>query len=245
MNEHLNNKNKGPLFTTDRTVLKRDGQILREDINLIEEFKLVINISNGKNFTINCLQTDITELIIGKVGISNNLRNKENIKVNDLDQFNNVSVEILDTKKEDLKTNKVFDRHYENYSLQYVFALAERFKQGMELHKLTYMTHSCLVMRDGNIIYTCEDINRYNVLYKAYGYMILNDIDPYDTYVYFSGRADLKVMEMVDKINVGVFITKSSVTSKAAVFARKNKITLLCSARPDEVSLYSGKLPEE
>ena len=75
--------------------------------------------------------------------------------------------------------------------------------------------------------------------------MILNDINPYETYVYFSGRADLKVMEMVDKINIGVFITKSSVTDKAAAFARDNKITLICSARPDEVSLYSGNLPEK
>ena len=244
MDKYLNNKNKGPLFMTEKTVLKRDGQILREDINLIEEFKLDINVENGKKLTINCLQTDITELIIGKVSISNNLRNKKSIKVNELDACNNVSVEILDTKEE-LKTNKALSRQYKNYNLQDVFALAERFKQGMELHKLTYMTHSCLVMRDGNIIYTCEDINRYNVLYKAYGYMIVNDIDPYETYIYFSGRADLKVMEMVDKMNVGVFITKSSVTSKAVAFARENKITLLCSARPDEVSLYSGNLPEE
>ena len=243
MDKYLNNKNKGPLFMTEKTVLKRDGQILREDINLIEEFKLDINVENGKKLTINCLQTDITELIIGKVSISNNLRNKKSIKVNELDACNNVSVEILDTKEE-LKTNKALSRQYNNYNLQDVFALAERFKQGMELHKLTYMTHSCLVMRDGNIIYICEDINRYNVLYKAYGYMIVNDIDPYETYIYFSGRADLKVMEMVDKMNVGVFITKSSVTSKAVAFARENKITLLCSARPDEVSLYSGNLPE-
>ena len=246
MMEYKKNKNKDPLFMTEKMVLKRDGQFLKEKINLIEEFKLKITVDNGKNFTINCLQTDITELIIGKVSISNNLRNKNCIKINDLDTFNNVSVEILNTKgQEDLNITKVWGRQYKKYSLQYVFKLAERFKQGMELHKQTYMTHSCLVMQEGNIIYTCEDINRYNVLYKAYGYMILNDINPYETYVYFSGRADLKVMEMVDKINIGVFITKSSVTDKAAAFARDNKITLICLARPDEVSLYSGNLPEK
>ena len=147
MMEYKENKNKGPLFMTEKMVLKRDGQVLKEKINLIEEFKLKITVDNGKNFTINCLQTDITELIIGKVSISNNLRNKNCIKINDLDTFNNVSVEILNTKgQEDLNITKVWGRQYKKYSLQYVFKLAERFKQGMELHKLTYMTHSCLVM---------------------------------------------------------------------------------------------------
>lgn len=227
----------GPLIKNKRYVIKRDKEKFEDELLLIKESELKIYVNNEKTFSMSCINDDIDKLTVGKIYISYDTQKVKNIKTDKEE----CSV-YVDISTESTKRNLEYkDRQY---SVENVFKLADRFKEGMELHRQTYMTHCCIVMYRDEIVYLSEDINRYNVLYKAVGFMVMNNIDPYDCIIYFSGRVDDKVIKLANKAHIGVFVSKSSVTANAAKYARNKNMTLICSARPDSICVYSGSIPE-
>ena len=232
--ENKNKKDNEPLFLAGRNIVKRNGEESLEKQFLICENEITIRTDEKDIFKISCLKSDIEELAAGKICTTYNIHKKGDIKVLKTDLTSNeVYIETGEIKRAE-----PFVYSQKEYSQQSIFTLADRFKEGMELHKKTYMTHSAIVMYKDEIVYECEDINRYNVLYKALGYMILNDINPYDTIVYFSGRVDLKVLKQVEDSCIGIFVSKSSATKEAVIYSKEKDMTLICMARPDSFVQY-------
>lgn len=59
---------------------------------------------------------------------------------------------------------------------------------GWPLHGVTFATHSCLLARRDEILFSCEDIGRHNALDKVIGYALRHQIDLTECMVYSSGR---------------------------------------------------------
>ena len=59
---------------------------------------------------------------------------------------------------------------------EWLDTLAAAMSAGLPLYRATRAVHSCFVLRQGTILFACEDIGRHNALDKAVGEMLLQGV---------------------------------------------------------------------
>ena len=123
---------------------------------------------------------------------------------------------------------------------EWIFQLADRFAQGMPLHAATWATHSCFLARDGEILFSCEDIGRHNAMDKVIGYALRNGIPLSDCMVYSSGRIPTDMAQKAIRAAIPVLVSKAAPTQQAIALANTYGLTLICSARRDSMRQYTG-----
>lgn len=70
---------------------------------------------------------------------------------------------------------------------EWLDALAAAMSAGLPLYRATRAVHSCFVLRQGTILFACEDIGRHNALDKAVGEMLLQGVPLAECVLYTSG----------------------------------------------------------
>lgn len=128
---------------------------------------------------------------------------------------------------------------------EWIFDLADHFAAGTPLHEKTWATHSCILAKDGEILFTCEDISRHNALDKAIGFALRSGLPLRQCMVYSSGRIPTDMAVKAVRSGIPVLVSKASPTAAAVELARQYRLTLICAARKDRMKLFSGPLPEE
>lgn len=123
---------------------------------------------------------------------------------------------------------------------EWIFQLADRFADGMPLHAATWATHSCFLARNGEILFSCEDIGRHNAMDKAIGYALRNGIPLTDCMVYSSGRIPTDMAVKAIRAGIPVLVSKAAPTQEAISLASTYHLTLICSARRDSMRQYTG-----
>lgn len=127
---------------------------------------------------------------------------------------------------------------------EWVFALADRFAEGMPLHGATFATHSALLGSAGRLLFACEDIGRHNALDKAIGYALRRGIALGNCYLYSSGRIPTDMVSKAVRAGVPLLASKAAPTAEAAALAAAQGLTLVCAARRDRMKLLCGRAPE-
>lgn len=127
---------------------------------------------------------------------------------------------------------------------EWIFRLADHFAAGTPLHEKTWATHSCILARDGQILFTCEDISRHNALDKVIGYALKNGIPLTQSTVYSSGRIPSDMAAKAVRAGIPILVSKASPTDAAVALARRCHLTLICAARKDRMKLFTGSLTE-
>ncbi|MCH5342694.1 MAG: formate dehydrogenase accessory sulfurtransferase FdhD [Acetatifactor sp.] len=147
--------------------------------------------------------------------------------------------------------NDYFVSHREVHSVRpipweasWIFALADRFAEGMPLHEQTWGTHSCFLARGEKLLFTCEDIGRHNALDKAIGYALRNGIDLSQCIVYSSGRIPTDMAMKAIRAGIPILASKAVPSDEAVALAEEYHLTMICAARRDSMRLYAGKLPK-
>ena len=126
------------------------------------------------------------------------------------------------------------------WDYRWVHDLALAFRAGAPLYEQTHGIHSCFLMLDGEIRYVCEDIGRHNALDKAIGRALIDGLDLSRCVLFSSGRIPDDMMEKVIRARVPLLASNAVPTDKAVELARRYHVTLICSARPDAMDIYSG-----
>jgi len=124
---------------------------------------------------------------------------------------------------------------------EWIYTLAHAFREGARLYQLTHGIHSCFLMHDGKILYCCEDIGRHNALDKAIGRALMEGIDLTQCVLFSSGRIPDDMIEKVIRARVPVLATNAVPTDRAVELARKYHVTLICTARPNGMDVFSCK----
>ena len=119
--------------------------------------------------------------------------------------------------------------------------MADAFAEGTPLHGITFATHSCLLARKDEILFSCEDIGRHNALDKVIGYALRNQIDLHECMVYSSGRIPTDMVMKAITAGIPVLSSKASPTTEAIELATQYDLTLICAARRDRMKVFCSK----
>lgn len=106
------------------------------------------------------------------------------------------------------------------------------------LFKLTGGVHSCLLVDNNKNIYF-EDIGRHNAVDKVIGHILINQLDPSNSYIFSSGRISSDMLLKCALSNIPIVISRSAPTSLAVSLAEKYGITLIGFARGTKFNIYT------
>lgn len=121
---------------------------------------------------------------------------------------------------------------------EWIFALANAFAAGSEIHKATRGAHSCYLSAGGEIRFTGEDIGRHNAMDKAIGYAAMEGLRREECILFTSGRVPTDMVRKVIAARIPVLVSKSVPTDAAVELARAYGLTLICKAGPDRYEIF-------
>lgn len=99
---------------------------------------------------------------------------------------------------------------------------------GLPLYRATRAVHSCFVLRQGTILFACEDIGRHNALDKAVGEMLLQDVPLAECVLYTSGRVPVDMVRKAIRAGVPALVSKSMPTVQSLELAQEYGLQLVC-----------------
>lgn len=216
--------------------LGRDGaeQVQTESVLCEHALRVLVNGQLEMEFV--CLPQFLPELIVGHLVTEGYLRRAEEILSLSISPSGAFAEVTLKNLSEPGPMPDVIPYPWE---AAWVFALADRFAQGMPLHELTCATHSCFLAEGSQFLYQCEDIGRHNAIDKAVGFALLRGIDLHRCLLYSSGRMPADMAAKAIRAGIPLMASKGAPTARAVALARQHKLTLLCAARKDRMKLFS------
>lgn len=235
-----------------------DGHTEFGETSVISEHYLTVIINERPAYRLVCTKSDLKELLVGRLYTDGWIDDTDDI----VDIFfcryeKEASVFLKDTAalKENIITeqtccagnrtyaipgrSRVLNRLPEcNIDHDRIFKMADEFRKDSKLHCQTGGSHSCMLAKEDQLIYRCEDIGRHNTIDKAVGYSLLNNIPLDKCMLYTSGRVPVDMAEKVIAAGIPVLISKSVPTLQSIELAKEYGLNLICRAWPDKCEIY-------
>lgn len=191
-----------------------------------------------------CLPIKLRELAVGHLTVSGHLDGTELIQdiivQNDCSAVNVIATRTVNRNEERRKQSEA--RREFSINADKITALAGQLPVISELFRRTGGVHTGgLANADGHLQFIYEDTGRHNVLDKIYGRCLLENIDPRNKILLFSGRATAKIIDKVAAIGIPVIIARGATTTLAIDQADRAGITLVAFARPERCSVYTHR----
>lgn len=225
------------------TFLGRDGQVRQQEEPVLSEHSLCVLVNGTTQLHFICLPQFLPELIVGHLVTAGYVSCGADIASLSISASGQQAEVVLKGAAEVLPMTDVIPIPWEP---QWVFALADRFGEGMPIHGQTFATHSCFLAKEEKLLFQCEDIGRHNAVDKAVGFALLQGIPLQACLLYSSGRMPEDMAAKVIRAGIPVVASKGAPTCAAVALARQHGLTLICAARRDRMKLYSdpqGKYP--
>lgn len=108
----------------------------------------------------------------------------------------------------------------------WVDALADAMGQGLPLYRATHAVHSCLLLREGRILYRCEDLGRHNALDKAVGCALTEGVPLAECVLFTSGRVPVDMVRKAIRAGVPALVSKSMPTVQSLELAEEYGLKL-------------------
>ncbi len=255
------------LETKEYRFISRDGQLISKQEQILKEHLIDVYLNDHLTMKLVCLPQYLTELVLGRLlteRIIDSISDIEQIYICEYGKRakvylnrtsktlpqnteNNLFIEITPTC---CTGNHILNDYFVsgqtpktvpsiNWKPDWIFQMADAFADGMPLHSTTFATHSCLLARNGQILFSCEDIGRHNALDKAIGYALRNQIDLRECIVYSSGRIPTDMAMKAIYAQIPILASKASPTVEAIELAKEYHLTLICAARRDRMKVFS------
>ena len=255
------------LETKEYRFISRDGQLISKQEQILKEHLIDVYLNDHLTMKLVCLPQYLTELVLGRLlteRIIDSISDIEQIYIREYGKRakvylnrtsktlpqnteNNFFIEITPTC---CTGNHILNDYFVsgqtpktvpsiNWKPDWIFQMADAFADGMPLHSTTFATHSCLLARNGQILFSCEDIGRHNALDKVIGYALRNQIDLRECIVYSSGRIPTDMAMKAIYAQIPILASKASPTVEAIELAKEYHLTLICAARRDRMKVFS------
>ena len=233
--------------------IKPDGTREEIEVALVREHSLSVYVDGECILKLICTKDLLDELVIGRLCTDGYIKCLDDISEMRFDEnAERADVSLKYVQGEDCsevgKPNG--ERSDENavdavsigdkipqWSVGQIFELANTFSKGMPIHSRTQGTHSCLLARGSEVIFSCEDIGRHNTVDKAVGFALKNHVKLSECILFISGRVPVDMMKKVINAGIPVLVSKSVPTADAVSLAKENGITLIVKAYPDQIEI--------
>ena len=232
------------LYRHDKvTLITTDGGKTETEAVLLCEHELSVIVNEHYVMRLICTGQYMDELVMGRLLTDGFIESAEDVyKILFCKNRTEVSVFLNnDIKLEvySVKGRRPFrELPKPDYKPEWIFSMARRFEQGTELHDITAGTHSCILARKGEILFTCEDIGRHNAVDKAVGYGLSSGIPLSECILYTSGRVPVDMVEKPIAAGIPLLASKSVPTAEAVDLARKYGLVIIGNARPDSMKVF-------
>ena len=241
------------------TLIAADGEQTEAGAVLLREHGLGVIVNEQYVMRLICTDQYLKELVMGRLLTDGFIESAEDVyKIlfcryrTEVSVFLNNDIEleaVPDDEKSCCTGNKILyarkgrrplrELTGPDYKPEWIFAMAEQFEKGTPLHDMTAGTHSCILARRGEILFTCEDIGRHNALDKAVGYGLGAGIPLSECILYTSGRVPVDMAQKPIAAGMPVLASKSVPTAEAVDLARKYGLVLIGNARPDSMKVFA------
>ena len=111
---------------------------------------------------------------------------------------------------------------------EWIELLTAAMDAGLPLYRATRAVHSCFVLREGRLLFACEDIGRHNALDKAVGQMLLQGIPLTECVLYTSGRVPVDMVRKAIRAGVPALVSKTMPTVQSLELAQEYGLQLVC-----------------
>ena len=127
-------------------------------------------------------------------------------------------------------------------SIDLVANCLEIMKSKQPLFSNTGGSHACASFtEDGKIGMIFEDVGRHNAMDKLVGFYVKNDILPMsDMILFVSGRASFELVQKSIRAGFPIMASIGAPSTMAIDIAREYGKTLICFAKSDSATVYSG-----
>lgn len=241
------------------TYIGRDGVVELRSEEVLAEHSVAVCINGIPAGNVTCIPEHLELLILGRMlteGIISSMVEIESLQISG--DGSQAAVLLTDrsvtvTGQPMLRSNHTGNDAYIvdsgmspvtpiSWKPEWIFHMADCFAAGTPLHEKTWATHSCILAREDQILFTCEDISRHNALDKVIGFALKNGICLKQCMVYSSGRIPTDMAAKGIRAGIPILVSKASPTAAAVRLAKKSGLTLICAARRDRMKLFSGTL---
>ena len=241
------------------TKINPNGKREEKDILLVKEHTLLIKVNGREWASLVCTESNLLELVVGHLLSSGLIESKNDIEdirfcetkreAFVLLKYEPSFIQIEKKEKSCCSKNIAFLQSEEisplkkmkkaSYKNEWIFSLAKSFAKGSLVHTHTSGTHSCMLSKEGQLLFAAEDIGRHCALDKVLGYMLLNDYEPSQMCIFTSGRVPLDMVEKVIRSGVGVLVSKSVPTAESVSLSKEFGLTLIFRAWEDSFEVAS------
>ncbi len=226
-----------------RTVreIRRDGSVRERKTAVPAEHSMTIYVNGREVMEVVCTGQYLAELILGRLLTAGIIKDVDEVESVCVGEAGEAGMAVLRSREAPAEEAEVFEKLPAKPAVwkeEWVFALADRFAEGMPIHQETFAVHSCFLSMKGEILFECEDIGRHNAFDKVIGYALRNQIDLKQCIVYLSGRVPADMAEKAVRAGIPVLAAKAAATYEAVQFAKEHGLTLICPARRDQLLTY-------
>ena len=247
--------------------ISREGFTREDREPVLKEHLMDVYINDQLTMKLICIPQYLAELVLGRLLTEGMVHGPEDVaQIYVCEYGSRAKVLLKETKRNDSKEyvevtptcctgNHILNNYFQHqesfppvapisWKASHVFALADRFAEGMPLHQKTWATHSCFLAQGGDLLFQCEDIGRHNAMDKAIGYALRHHIDLGKCMVYSSGRIPTDMAMKAIRAGIPVLASKASPSKEAVILAKEYGLTLVCAARRDRMKVFAGEMPE-
>ena len=223
--------------TINITKIKHGTKTQLEDEVASEEIlSIYLNKKLITNFS--CLGSNINELIIGYLFFHKYISDYNEITSFDYNiQHKSAYISIEKMKSSTDIFSKSEPKLYAHSNL---LSLMSNFSSASETFKKTGAVHSAGIADEKAIIKTFDDLSRHNTLYMLLGYSLINNIPLSDKILLLTCRLTNSIMEIIQKTNTNIIVTKAAPTDLAVKICRERNITLAGFVRENRMNIYNG-----
>lgn len=215
-----------------------DGKRENVESAIISEFSVDVYVNDNLWMSMVCTPSHIKELAIGRLITEGRISCLDEIESAYMDEEGKRVFVQLPSHVSPVKGNytAMQDAYYE---ADWVFRMIDAFTKEGLLHKQTKAAHSCILGRQGKVLFQCEDIGRHNAMDKVIGYMCLNRIPPQECMLFTSGRVPAEMAHKAISAKIPVLISKAVPTDRALAMAQRYNLKLICKAWPDSFEIFN------
>lgn len=115
----------------------------------------------------------------------------------------------------------------------------KRLKQHQPINQVTGAAHAAAWVENGEIIVSFEDVGRHNALDKLLGYLLTNQLNNSQGFVFMTSRASYELVRKCTQCDIRLLATISAPTTQAIKLANESGLTLTSFCRDNGYTLYT------